>query len=149
MFIKHIMYVLSHGCLLISYKAFFHLCTWFFLSCVLTSSGYKCLFVVYSFFPWEASCYKSCLVSHDVSIYCMMELLTFFRSQYSILDIILLELVHSFPLFLASSWKFLHRWCLSTVLLNCTVSEISSLKVSSYYYSFWILYWTVVTCSSK
>ena len=34
------------------------------------SSGYKCLFIVY------ASCYKSCLVSHDVSIYCMMELRT-------------------------------------------------------------------------
>ena len=32
------------------------------------SSGCKCLFVVY------ASCYESCLVSHDVSIYCMMEL---------------------------------------------------------------------------
>ena len=70
------MYVLSHGCLLSSYKAFFHLHTWFFLSCVLTSSGYKCLIVVYSFFPWEASCYESCLVSHDVSIYYMMELQT-------------------------------------------------------------------------
>ena len=31
-------------------------------------NGCKCLFIVY------ASCYESCLVSHDVSIYCMMEL---------------------------------------------------------------------------
>ena len=34
------------------------------------SSGCKCLFIVY------ASCYESCLVSHDVSIYYMMELRT-------------------------------------------------------------------------
>ena len=34
------------------------------------SSGCKCLFVVY------ASCYEYFLVSHDVSIYCMMELWT-------------------------------------------------------------------------
>ena len=45
------------------------------MSCVLTSSGCKCLFV-YAFFSWEASCYESCFVSHDVSIYCMMELRT-------------------------------------------------------------------------
>ena len=64
------MYVLSHGCLLNSYKAFFHLHTWFFPSCVLTSSGCKCIFVVY------ASCYEYFLVFHDVSIYFMMELWT-------------------------------------------------------------------------
>ena len=46
------MCVLSHGFLLSSYKAFFNLHTWVFLSFVLTSSGCKCLFVVYSFFPW-------------------------------------------------------------------------------------------------
>ena len=33
-FIKLLMYDLSHGWLLSSYKAFFHLHTWFFLSCV-------------------------------------------------------------------------------------------------------------------
>ena len=33
--------------------------------------GYKCLFIVY------ASCCESFLVSHDVSIYCMMELRNF------------------------------------------------------------------------
>ena len=57
------MYVLSHGCVLSSYKVFFHLHTWFFLSCVSTPTGCKCLF-------------ESCLVSHDVSIYYMMELRT-------------------------------------------------------------------------
>ena len=75
-FIKLLMYVLSHGCLLSSYKALFHFHTWFCLSCVSTPTGCKCLFVVYAFFSWEASCYESCLVSHDVSIYCMMELRT-------------------------------------------------------------------------
>ena len=68
------MYVLSHGCLLSSYKAFSILHAWFFLSCVFTSSGCKCLLVVYAFFPWKASCYKSCLLSHDVAIYCMLDL---------------------------------------------------------------------------
>ena len=46
------MYLLSHGCLLSSYKAFF---------------------------SWEVSCYESYLVSHDVFIYCMMELRTSFQ----------------------------------------------------------------------
>ena len=62
-FIKLLMYVLSHGCLLSSYKVFFHLHTWFCLSCVSTPTGCKCLL-------------EYCLVSHDVSIYCMMELRT-------------------------------------------------------------------------
>ena len=91
------MYVLSHGCLLSSDKAFFYLHTWFYLSCVLTSNGCKCLFVVY------ASCYESFLLSHDVSIFCMMELRNSLQYRYCILDIILLELV--FPFFLVtSSW---------------------------------------------
>ena len=70
------MYVLSHGCLLSSYKVFFNLHTWVFLSCASTPTGCKCLFVVYAFFLWEALCYESFLVSHYVSIYCMMELWT-------------------------------------------------------------------------
>ena len=110
-FTKLLMYVLSHGCLLSSYKALFNLHTWVYLSCVLTSNGCKCLFVVYAFFPWEDSCYESCLVSHDVSIYCMLDLVDPygrhyalpFRSWYCILDIIILELVFSFPFFLATS----------------------------------------------
>ena len=40
--------------------------TWFYLSCVSTPTGCKCLF-------------ESCLVSYDVSIYCMMELRTSFH----------------------------------------------------------------------
>ena len=64
------------GVFLSSYKVFFHLNTWFFLSCVSTPTGCKCLFIVYAFFPWEASCYKYCIVSHDFSIYYMMELRT-------------------------------------------------------------------------
>ena len=76
-FIKLIMYVLSHGYLLNSYKALFYFPTWFCLSCVSTPTGCKCLFVVYAFFSWETSCYETCLVSHDASIYCMMELRTF------------------------------------------------------------------------
>ena len=75
-FIKLIMYVLSHGCLLNSYKAFFHLHTWLCMSCDFTSISYKCFFIDYAFSSWKASCYKSCFVSHDVSIYCMMELWT-------------------------------------------------------------------------
>ena len=59
------------------------------------SSGCKSLFIVY------ATCYKYYLVSHDVYIYCMMELWT--SLQVSILDIILLELLLSFPFFLATS----------------------------------------------
>ena len=128
MIFKLLMYVLSHGCLLSSYKAFFNLHTWVCLSCVLTSSGWKCLLVVYAFFPWEASCYESCLVSHDVSIYCMMELPFMYR--YSILDIILLELV--FPFFLATS-----------SYLEGSASMMS--LHSSYYSSSWI----AVTCSSE
>ena len=62
------------------------------------SSGYKCLFIVY------ASYQESCLLSHDVSIYCKMELQT--SLHVSILHprhVILLELV--FPFFLITfSW---------------------------------------------
>ena len=125
------MYVLSHGFLLSSYKAFFHLHTWFCLSCVLTSGGYKFLFVVYAFFLWESSYYEYCHVSHDVGIYCMLDLVDPygryyelpFRSRCCILDIILLELVLSFHFF--HNWKDLHQWCRSTVSHNCTVSKAS------------------------
>ena len=36
--------------------------------------GYKCLFLVYAFFLWEASCYEPCLVFLDVSICIMLDL---------------------------------------------------------------------------
>ena len=55
---KLLMYVLSHGCLLSSWKAFFNFHTWVYLSCVLTFSGCKCLFVVYAF-CWHHS--RKCL----------------------------------------------------------------------------------------
>ena len=78
------------------------------MSCDFTSSGYKCLFVVYALFLWEASCYKSCFLSHDVSIYCMMEL------QTSLHVSILHPRHHSswtgLP-FLLGGWKVLHQWC--------------------------------------
>ena len=86
------MYVLSHGCLLNSYKAFFHLHTWLCMSCDFTSISCKCFFVDYAFSSWEASCYESCFVSHDVSIYCMMELWTSLQVSIIRPDIILLEL---------------------------------------------------------
>ena len=115
--------MLSHGCFLSSYKAFFQLHTWFFLSFEFTYNGCNFLFVFYVFFLWEASCYEYCIVSHDVSIYELP-----FRSWYCILEIILLELF--FPIFLATS------------------SSMMSLH-SSYYSSSWIISQTVVTCSSE
>ena len=121
-FIKLLMYVLSHGCLLNSYKAFFHLHTWFFLSCVSTPTGCKCLSIVYDFFSWESSCYESCLVSHDVSIYYMMELWT------SLYILILHPRHHSFwtgfP-FLLGYFFMAGRFCINDVVvfiilfLNC------------------------------
>ena len=108
-FIKLLMYVLSHGCLLSSYKAFFHLHTWFYLSCVSTPTGYKCLFVVYAFFSWEASCYESCLVSHDVSIYWMMEL------QTSLHVSILHPRHHSSRTFLLGYFFMSRRFCINDV----------------------------------
>ena len=74
-FIRIVMHVLSHGCILNSYKALFHLHTWLCMLCDFTSSGCKCLFIVYGFILWEASCHKSCLVSHDVVFYYMLDLL--------------------------------------------------------------------------
>ena len=119
-FIKLTMHVLSHGCLLSSYKTFSHLHTWFCLSCDFNSSGCKCLFIVYAFFSWEASCYESCLVSHNVSIYYKMELQTS-------LQVLMLHLGHH------SSWIgtllpfLLGRFCINDVvafiilffILNC------------------------------
>ena len=129
-FIKLIMYVLSQGCLLNLYNAFFHLHTWLCMSCDFTSSGCKCLFVVYAFFSWKASCYEYCLVSHDVFIYCIMELWTFLHVSILHSRHHSLELV--FPFFLVtSSW------------LEGSASMMS--LHPSYYSSSW----TVVTCSSE
>ena len=59
----------------------------------------KCLYVFYAFFLWEASCYECCFISHDVSIYFMLDLVDPygrhyrlpFRSRHRILDIIPLD----------------------------------------------------------
>ena len=128
------MYVLSHGCIMSSYNAFFNLHTWVCLSCVLTSSGCKCLFVVYAFFSWEASWYESCLVSHNVSIYCMMELRTSLQvsilhprhhSSFCIIrvNLELSSLVlwnKSHPSFLVGdcTWYFLQVKCTSCMIRN-------------------------------
>ena len=118
---KLLMYMLSNGCLLNSYKAFFHLHTWLCMSCDFTSSGCKCLFIVY------ASCYESCFVSHDLSIYCMMEL-------WASLQVSILHPRHNsswtgLPFLLGGS-KVLHQWC------HCTHHIILCLS-------------TVITCSSE
>ena len=99
------MYVLSHGCLLNSYKVFFHLHTWLCMSCDFTSNRCKCLFVFYAFFSWEAACYESFFVSRDVSIYCMMEL------QTSLHVSILHPRHHSSWTGILHSLKVLHQWC--------------------------------------
>ena len=116
------MYVLSHGFLMSSYKAFFNLHTWVCISCVLTSNGYKCLFIVYAFFLWESSCYESFLVSHGL----------LFSSRYHILDTVLHDwlvlLDHSFLPFLLVYFFIAGRPCIkcrTTVSCNCIVSETS------------------------
>ena len=126
------MYVLSHGCLLSSYKAFFNLHTWLFLSCASNPTGCKFLFIVYSFFLWEASCYESWLVSHDVSIYCILDLADPLRTSLQVS--ILHPRHHSswtgtlLPFLLGYffiSWKALQQWCRSTVSHNYTVCKTS------------------------
>ena len=134
MIFKLLMYVLSHGCLLSSYKAFFNLYTWIRLACVLTSSGCKCLFVVYAFFPWEASCYESCLVSHDDSIYYMLDHVDPygrhyrlpFKSRHHILDIILLVLFdHCLLPFLLVYFFIAGRLCINDVSQQCHITRVS------------------------
>ena len=85
------MYVLSHGCLLSSYNSFFHLHTWFCLSCVSTPTGCKCLFVVYAFYPMMFP--STAWWNYEIP----------FMYRYYILDIVLLELVFHFFL-VTSSW---------------------------------------------
>ena len=122
------MYVLSHGFLLSSYKAFFNFHTWVFFSCVLTPTGCKCLFIVYDFFLWESSCYKYFLVFHDVTIYCMLDILYPYGRHYGIpLDIILLELVlidHSLLPFLLVYFFIGGRLCINDVAQQCHITRV-------------------------
>ena len=146
------MYVLSHGFLLSSYKAFLHLHTWFYLSCSPTPTGCKYLFVVYALFPWEASCYESFLVFHDASIYCMLDMYGRhyripLRSRHRILDIIPLDQMvlfdHSLLPFILGYFFIARRLCINDVVQQCHITTLClrplvSLKVWSYYSSSWI-----------
>ena len=118
-------------------QGIFNLHTWVFLSCVLTSSGYKCLLVVYAFFLWESSCHKYFLVSHDVSIYCMLDLLDPYgryyelplRSRYRILDIILL----------LGYFFIARRFCINDVSQQCHINALC-LRPLSFFGSLVILF---------
>ena len=90
----------------------------------------------YAFFLWEAACYEYCLVSHDVSIYCMLDLVDPhgihyelpFRSRYCILDIVLLELVLFnyilLPLFLLRCFFIAGRICINDVTQQCHITRV-------------------------
>ena len=138
MIFKLLMYVLFQGCLLSSYKAFFNLHTWVCLSCVSTPSGCKCLFVVYAFFLWEASCYKSFPVSLDVSIYCMMYLRTSLQVS------ILIPRHHSswtstlLP-FLLGYFFIAGRFCINDVTQRCHITTLC-LRPLSFFESIIILF---------
>ena len=106
-----------------------------FLYIYLTHHWCKCLFVVCAFFLWEALCYESCLVSHDVAIYCMLDLVDPygrhyglpFRSRHRILDIILLELVlfdHSLLPFLLVTLFIDGRLCIIEVTQKCHIARV-------------------------
>ena len=58
-----------------------------------------------AFFSWEALCYESFFVSHDVSINCMMEL----RNSLNVS--ILHPRHHSSWIGILHSLKVLHQWC--------------------------------------
>ena len=138
------MHVLSHGFLLSLYNAFFNLHKIFFLSCVSTPSDCKCIFVVYAFFLWEASSYESCLVSHDVAIYCMMELANTVSRHHSSWTGTLLP-------FLIGYFSIAGRICINDVTQQCHITWVClrPLEVSSYYLLFWIISWTAISCSSE
>ena len=112
------MYVLSHGCLLSSYKAFFHLHTWFFPSCVLTSNA---------FFPWETSCYEYFLVSQDVSIYYMLDLADPLRTS---LQVLILYPRHysswtgTLLPFLLGYFFIVGRICINDVTQQCHITRV-------------------------
>ena len=131
------MYVLSHGYLLSSYKVF------------LTSGGCKCLFEVYAFFPWEASCYE----------YCMLDLCrSISKRLWTSLQVSMLHPRHhsswtsTLLPFLLGYFFIAGRLCINDVTQQCHITTlclrpILSLKVLSYYSSSWILSWTVITFS--
>ena len=102
----------------------------------LTCHWCKCLFVVYSFFLWESLCYEYCLVSHDATIYCMLDLVDPygrhyglpFRSRHRILDIIPLDQLvlfdHSLLPFLLVYFFMDGRICINDVTQQCHVTRV-------------------------
>ena len=97
-------------------------------------------------------CYESCLVSHDVSIYYMLDLVDPygrhyklpFRSRHFILGMILLELVffcHSLLPFILVYFFIAGRICINDVAQQCHITRVClrPLEVSSYYSSSWII----------
>ena len=121
-----------------------------FLWCVSTPSGCKCLFIVYAFYLWEASCYESFLVSHNVVIYCMLDLVdpygryyvlpfrssTSHSSHHSSWTGALLP-------FLLGYFFIAGRFCINDIAQQCHIIALClrpllSLKVSSYYSLSWI-----------
>ena len=152
------MYVLSHWCLLRSYKAFFNLDTRVFLSCVLNSNGYRCLFVVLCLLsvrilmlrilPCMPRCCHLLHVGSCRSIWKTLQT----SLQVSILH-------HSswtgtlLP-FLFGYFFIARRFCINDVAQECHITALClrsllSWKVASYYSSSWIISRTIVTCSSE
>ena len=88
-FIKLVMYVLSHGCLLSFYKVFFHLHTWFYLSCVWLKMSlwiFPCIPRCFHLLHDGTTNFHSCINTSFLT--------SFFLNWYSL-----------------SSWKVLHQWC--------------------------------------
>ena len=153
------MCVLSHGFLLSSYKVFSHFHTWLFLSCVLSSSGY-----------WlQMSLHSLCLLSVRSLVLQILPCITWYfhllhvgscRSIWKILRTSLqVSILHPRH---HSSWAgillpFLlgyfiaGRLYINDVAQQCHITALClrPLKVSSYYSSFWIISWTVVSCNSE
>ena len=126
-FVKLIMYVLSHGCLLNSYKAFFHLHTW---SCHVTS-----LLVAINVSSYSMPSFHEKPCATNLALYPMMFPSTAWWSYelpftywYCILDIILLELVFHCSSEQVSSFFSCRRLCMRSLLqvkFICMVRDIS------------------------
>ena len=114
-------------------------------------------FLFYALFSWEASCYESFLVSHDVSIYCMLDLS---YPLWTSLQVLIPHPRHhsswigTLLPFLLGYFFIARRLCINDVVQQCHITTLClrpllSLKVWSYYSSSWIIYRIVITCSSE
>ena len=101
--------------------------TWVYLSLSSTPTRCKCLFVVYAFFLWEASCYESCLVSDDDSIYYMMDLA---NPLWNSLQVSILHLRHhsswagTLLPFLLVYFFIAGRFCINDVAQQCHITAL-------------------------